>query len=179
MAFELRITDLGRAALADGANRGTNAIRLTKMVIGDGLGPGGAADDGITALRKQRAVAALDGTSTVSGRIAVRGEFNPAEAYGVSEVGLLGQVGQGAEELYAYWTDGGKLLASTAAEVTVTISAEVSLGDPEQRAALTAISVRVTALESRPEGVALWVGTQTEYDAIGLKSSNTLYVITA
>ena len=165
MAFELRITDLGRAALADGANRGTNAIRLTKMVIGDGSGPGGAADDGRTALRNQRGVAALDGTSTVSGRIAVRGVFNPAAAYGVSELGLLGRVGQGAEELYAYWTDGGTLLASTvaatrlviagsldiapaAAEVTVTVSSEVSLGDPTLSATVTAVGARVDAIEA-------------------------------
>ena len=172
MAFELRITDLGRAALADGANRGTNAIRLTKMVIGDGSGPGGVADDGITALRNQRAVAALDGTSMVSGRIAVRGEFNPAAAYGVSELGLLGRVGQGAEELYAYWTDGGTLLASTvadtrlviagsldiapaAAEVTVTVSAEVSLGDPTLTATVTAVGARVDAVEAADFGAQL------------------------
>ena len=164
MPFELRITDAGRAALADGANRGTNAIRLTKMAIGDGSGPGGAADDGRTALRNQRAVAALGGTTMVSGRIAVRGEFNPTEAYGVSELGLLGRVGNGAEELYAYWTDGGELLASTvggtrlviagsldiaaaAAEVTVTIDASISLGDPALSGTVTAVGARVDALE--------------------------------
>ena len=150
MAFELRLTDAGRAALADGTNRGTNAIRLTKMAIGSGSGPGGAADDGRAALRNQRAVVALSGSSMVSGRIAVRGEFNPTDAYGVTELGLLGQVGSGAEELYAYWTDGGERLASTvartrlviagsldiapaAAEVTVTVDASISLGDPAPR----------------------------------------------
>ena len=142
MPFELRITDAGRAALADGANRGTHAIRLTKMALGSGSGPGGAADDSRTALRMARDTVALSGTSTVSGRIAVRGEFNPTEAYDVTEVGILGRVGSGAEELYAYWTDGGTKIAATladtrlviagsldiapaAAEVTVTIGASI------------------------------------------------------
>ena len=165
MPFELRLTDLGRAALADGTNRGTNAVRLTKMAIGDGQGPGGAADDGRAALRNQRAVAALGGTTTVSGRIAVRGEFAPDAAYGVSELGLLGQVGAGAEELYAYWTDDGELLASTvdgtrlviagsldvapaAAEVSVTVDASISLGDPALSATVTALGGRLDTAET-------------------------------
>ena len=165
MAFTLRITDLGRAALADGANRGTNAIRLTKMVIGDGQGPGGEADDGRAALRNQRAAVALVGSTMVSGRIAVRGEFNPAAAYGVTELGLLGRVGAGAEELYAYWTDAGALLASTvdgtrlviagsldiapaAAEVMVTVDATITLGDPALSGAVTALGGRVDTAET-------------------------------
>ena len=175
MPFELRITDAGRAALADGANRGTNKIRLTKMAIGDGSGPGGAADDGRTALRNQRAVVALGGTTMVSGRIAVRGEFNPAAAYGVSELGLLGQVGAGAEELYAYWTDAGELLASTVsgtrlviagsldiapaeAEVAVTVDASISLGDPALSGAVTAVSARVDALAAADTALGTRVG---------------------
>ena len=165
MAFDLRITDAGREALADGTNRGTNAVRLTKMVIGDGQGPGGAADDGRTALRNQRAVVALGGSTMVSGRIAVRGEFNPDAAYGVTELGLLGQVGTDPEILVAYWTDGGERLASTvantrlviagsldiapaAAEVTVNIDASVSLGDPALTASVTALGTRADALEA-------------------------------
>ena len=168
MPFELRITNAGRAALADGNNRGTQAIRLTKVAIGDGQGPGGAADDGRTALRSQRAAVAAGGSSAVAGRIAVRGEFNPAAAYGVTEVGLLGRVGAeetGAEELYAYWTDGGALIASTvsgtrlliaasldiapaAAQVTVAVSAAVSLGDPALSGAVTALGGRVDTAEA-------------------------------
>ncbi len=177
MAFVLRITDAGRAALADGNNRGTNAITLTKMAIGSGQGPGGEADDGRTALRTLKETVALTGSSMVAGRIAVRGEFNPAEAYGVSELGLLGQVGAGAEELYAYWTDGGALLASTvdgtrlviagtldiapaAAEVTVTVDASISLGDPALSATVTAVSGRVDALENADFGVGLMAAMQ-------------------
>lgn len=165
MAFELRITDAGRAALADGTNHGTNAIRLTKMAIGSGQGPGGEADDGRTALRTQKMVVALGGSTMVSGRIAVKGEFQPTEAFDVTELGLLGQVGNGAEELYAYWTDAGDVLASTiagtrlviagsldiqpaAAEVTVTVDASISLGDPALSASITAVGARVDAAET-------------------------------
>ena len=165
MAFELRLTDLGRAALADGSNRGTNAVRLTKMAIGSGQGPGGAADDSRTALRNQRAVVALGGSTMVSGRIAVRGEFQPTAAYGVTELGLLGRVGTDPEILVAYWTDDGERLASTvadtrlviagsidiapaAAEVTVNVDASVSLGDPALSATVTALGGRVDTAEA-------------------------------
>ncbi|MCY4584891.1 MAG: phage tail protein [Bryobacterales bacterium] len=165
MPFELRLTDAGRAALADGTNRGTQAVRLTKMAVGDGSGPGGAADDSRTALRSQRAVVALGGSTMVSGRIAVRGEFNPAAAYGVTELGLLGQVGTDPEFLAAYWTDDGERLASTvantrlviagsldiapaAAEVTVNVDAAVSLGDPALSASVTALGGRVDTAEA-------------------------------
>ena len=184
MAFELRITDAGRAALADGTNRGTNAIRLTKMAIGDGSGPGGAADDGRTALRDQKMVVALGGSTMVSGRIAVKGEFQPTEAWDVTELGLLGRVGNGAEELYAYWTHATDTLASTlagtrlviagsldiqpaAAEVTVNVDASISLGDPALSGSVTALGGRVdtaeddiTALEGRVDTA------ETDIDAL-------------
>lgn len=202
MPFELRLTDLGRAALADGDNRGTQAVRLTKMAIGDGSGMGGSADDDRTALRNQRAVVAVGGSTMVSGRIAVRGEFNPSAAYGVTEMGLLGQVGTDPEFLAAYWTDDGERLASTvadtrlviagsldiapaAAEVSVNVDASVSLGDPALSALVTALGGRmdaaetdIDALEARPQGLLLWSGTQAQYDAIAVKAANTLYVIT-
>ena len=172
MPFELRITDAGRAALADGANRGTNAIRLTKMALGSGQGPGGEADDGRAALRDQKIVVALGGSTMVSGRIAVKGEFEPAEAFDVTELGLLGQVGNGAEELYAYWTHASDVLASTlagtrlviagsldiqpaAAEVTVTVDASISLGDPALSGAVTALGGRVDTIENANYGAGL------------------------
>ena len=177
MAFNLRITDLGRAALADGQNLGTEAIRLTKMVIGSGQGPGGAADDGRAALRNQRNVVALLGTAPVEGRIGVRAEFNPSQTYDVTEAGILGRVGSGAEELYAYWTDGGTVLASTlpntrlviagvleiapaAAQVDVDIDVSVSLGDPGLIATVTAQGGRITNLENLGIGAALLAAMQ-------------------
>ena len=193
MPFELRLTDLGKAALADGTNRGTNAVRLTKMAIGSGQGPGGAADDSRAALRNQRAVVAIGGSTMVSGRIAVRGEFNPAAAYGVTELGLLGRVGRNPEILVAYWTDGGERLASTvadtrlviagsidiapaAAEVTVNVAASVSLGDPALTATVAALGNRVTTLEGRTP-LALWYGTRAQYNSLAAKNNHTLYVI--
>ena len=187
MAFELRLTDLGRAALADGTNRGTNAVRLTKMAIGDGSGTGGAADDGRAALRNQRAVAALGGSTMVAGRIAVRGEFTPGAAYGVTELGLLGQVGTDPEFLAAYWTDDGERLASTvantrlviagsldiapaAAEVDVTVDASVSLGDPALSASVTVLGGRVDTAESDIDALETRMGTAESADtALGTR----------
>ena len=184
MAFELRITDAGRAALADGTNRGTNAIRLTKMAIGSGQGPGGEADDGRTALRTQKMVVALGGTTMVSGRIAVKGEFQPTEAFDVTELGLLGQIGNGAEELYAFWTDASDVLASTiagtrlviagaldiqpaAAEVTVNVDASISLGDPAISASVTALGGRVDTAETDIDAVEGRMTTaETDIDAV-------------
>ena len=95
----------------------------------------------------------------------------------MSELGLLGRVGNEPEELYAYWTGGGELLASTvaatrlviagsldiapaAAEVMVTVDAAVSLGDPALSGAVTAVGARVAALETQDEAL------DTRLDAI-------------
>ena len=165
MPFELRITNAGRAALADGTNRGVSALQLTKLAIGDGSGPGGESDDTRTALRNQRAVVAAGGSTMVEGRIVVRGDFTPDADYGVTEVGLLGRVGTGPEILVAYWSDDGARLASTVrnsllviagslditaseAEVTVTVNPSISLGDPALSAAVTALGGRMDTAES-------------------------------
>lgn len=144
MAFRLRLNTAGKAALANAANRGTNAVRFTKLAIGSGQGPGGADDDGRAALRHQRAAVAVGGTTEVAGQIALLGNFVPAASYDVTEVGLLGQVGSGAETLLAYWSNAGQVLAravsgtrlaiagaltvaAAAADVTVTVDAKVTL----------------------------------------------------
>ena len=68
----------------------------------------------------------------------------PAASYDVTEVGLLGRVGSGAETLLAYWSNAGQVLAraisgtrlaiagaltvaAAAADVTVTVDAKVTL----------------------------------------------------
>ena len=40
MAFTLRLTTAGKRKLADSANAGTRALKLTRLAIGDGTGPG-------------------------------------------------------------------------------------------------------------------------------------------
>ena len=99
----LRLTDAGRAAAADAANRALANVQLRAIAIGDGTGPGGAADDARVALRSERARSALTGSSAVAGRVVVRGEFTPAAAYAVTEAGIIARVGdRGAEFLFAY-----------------------------------------------------------------------------
>ena len=145
MAFDLRLTTAGRTALADGANVGANAVRLTHVAIGDGSGPGGADDDGLSALRSERDRVAAAGSAPVERRIAFRGDFMPAAAYDVTEVGVFGNAPGEASALLAYWSDGGAVIGSAvagtklvvaavlefvaaAAEVAVTLNPTISLG---------------------------------------------------
>ena len=171
MAFKFRLTNKGRAAMTDEANSGTNAIQFTKLALGDMYGVGGAGNDGRTALRNQKDSESLTGTAEIDGRIGVRADFDPDEAYAVTEVGLYGKIGDdGTEELYAYWTDNGAKLATTvadstlivvavleiqsaAADVTVTVDASVSLGDPEIAADLVALTARVATAESEIDAI--------------------------
>ena len=145
MAFDLRLTTAGRTALADGANVGASAVRLTHVAIGDGSGPGGADDDDLAALRSERGRVAAEGSAPVERRIAFRGDFMPAAAYDVTEVGVFGSAPGGATALLAYWSDGGTVIGSAVAgtelvvaavlefvaaatEVAVTLSPAISLG---------------------------------------------------
>ena len=134
MAFILRLTDAGRAAIADGANTGTRAVTFTKMALGAGQGPGGAADDARTALRDSRNSVALSGSTTVAGRIALRADFTPTETYDVTEAGLMGRIGaDGTEELYAYWSSNGEVLARalTGAKLIVAGSLDITASNAE------------------------------------------------
>ena len=147
MSFNLRLTEAGRGALADGRHRATTAVQFTEMHIGKGLGPGGADDDARTALRDPTETAALGGSTRVAGRIALRADFTPTSDFAVTEVGLVGRVGDGAKFLAAYWatpsTDGaiagaveGTRLAivaaleivASAAELTITVNDAIALG---------------------------------------------------
>ena len=151
--MNLRWTDAGRAALADAANVGTAALRLTHFAIGDGQGPGGAADDSRAALRSERHRAAVAGTPATAGRIAFRADFMPDASYGITEAGVFGVAGDpaGPLTLYLYWSDGGTeagraadgvTLATAsviefqaaAADVAVTVSPAIEFGDPPDEA---------------------------------------------
>lgn len=127
--FQLRLTTAGRAALADGANIGINAVRYTKVAIGSGSGPGGEADDGRAALRNERDSAPVMGSTEVAGQVAVCGFVMATAAYQVREVGLFGRVGDsGAEALHAYWTDPSDIFAAAAEGSQVIVAGSLAIG---------------------------------------------------
>ena len=174
MAFDLRLTTAGRAALADGANVGANAVRITHVAIGDGSGPGGSDDDALAALRSERAREAAVGSAPVERRIAFRADFMPAAAYDVAEVGVFGNVPGQPAKLLAYWSDGGTAIGRTAdgttfviaanlefvaaaADVNITVSPNISLGG----SALPATDARRGVVELATSDEAK-TGTDTE-----------------
>ena len=169
-----RLTDAARDAIMDGDNRGTAAVQLTQMAIGSGMGPGGAADDARTALRNEVARTAVGGTTQVAHRIAVEAAFTPDAAVDVTEVGVFARVGAGgAEFLFAYWTDGGRVasraggsgdrivlagvfdLQNSSADVNVTLQPRLTITPP---AALPPGTVLSTAAAAAPDGYLLCNG---------------------
>ena len=143
--------------MTDGSNRAMQAVQLRKMAIGDGTGPGGEADDSRTALRSQKMSVALVGTTMASGRLAVRATFEPPEAFSVTEAGIIARVGDaGSEFLFAYYAvasgvdavaavvNGTPLIlagvldvSNAAADINVTVSADITFGGPGTLVALT------------------------------------------
>ena len=121
----IRLTDAGRAAIMDGANRSMNAIQLRSLQIGDGTGPGGMDDDALTALRSLKQTVDLVGTTLQAGRLAVRGEFVPTEVFSVTEAGIVARIGAAGQEfLFAYWAvpQASDAVANTAVGVTLIIA---------------------------------------------------------
>ncbi len=111
-----RITAAGRAALLDGANRGTRQVVFTQLAAGSGSAAAGAANDGLTALRTPVDTAPLSGSTQVEGRLALQATLTASKAYQITEAGLMARIGDdGAEFLAAYWTDGGRAIAAAAA----------------------------------------------------------------
>ena len=94
--MELRITAGGRAALADPANVGINAVRVTKVLVGSGQGPGGVDDDARTALRNQRDSAVAGGSTAVPARVVVRGDVAATAAYSITESASRRRSGSGS-----------------------------------------------------------------------------------
>ena len=143
----LRLTDAGRTAVADGANRAVRNIQIRALVIGDGIGPGGADDDGRTALRSQVDRAVVSGTTAVEGRLAVRADFAPTTGYSVTEVGIIARIGDGGSEfLLAYWAtpNAGMALAVAAPKVTMVIVAVVDVLHEAGSAARVPVTVDET-----------------------------------
>ena len=141
----LRITTAGAAALADDDNVvGVNGpVTFTAIELGDGQGPGGAADDGRAALRSRRERLPVTGrASSASGTVAVQVTANAALAYDVTECGVMAQVGTGQEFLAAYWSDAGEVWFSRVANDPHLIGVLLRVGAPAADLAVT-ISPRV------------------------------------
>ena len=147
----LRLTDAGRTAVADGANRAVRNIQIRALVIGDGIGPGGADDDGRTALRSQVDRAVVSGTTAVEGRLAVRADFAPTTGYSVTEVGIIARIGDGGGDfLLAYWAtpNAGMALGTTAPGVALVVAGVI---DVRNAAAEIAVTVAATvSIAARP-----------------------------
>lgn len=163
MTTNLSITAAGRAALADQANTGVAAARLTHIALGDGRRGAGEDDDARVALRGERLRAAAAGRASAGGRVAVALDVAaPGATFSCTEIGLIARVGA-ADVLLAYWAAGAgddpafavasatRLVvgvsldvAQSAAEVAVTIDASVVFG---------ANSQTVDALENRVQAV--------------------------
>ena len=128
MPIEMRWTTAGRAALADGVNRGTRAVQVRTIQIGTGRGPGGSADDGRVALRAHQATAPATGTTQTAGRLALQAVYAPTSSYSVSEVGVFGGIGDsGPDILLAYWTDSSEILARADAGATLALGVVVDV----------------------------------------------------
>ena len=52
--MNFHLTDAGRAAITNAANRRTNQVVFTRMVVGDGLAQSGVDDSGRVALGNER-----------------------------------------------------------------------------------------------------------------------------
>ena len=136
--FELRLTTAGRAAIADGANRGINKISFTKFSIGSGFGPSGAANDARAALRNERHSAAVTGTTAVAGEIALFSEIATDAAYDVREIGLWGRQGAaGAETLYAFWTDPAEKFAAAVDGSKIIVGGGIRINPDDAELAVT------------------------------------------
>lgn len=124
--MNLILTDGGRNAIANGANRGTNRVNVTDMAIGDARAEVNADDTGRTALRNERLRVAAGGTTSVDDRFAATGTFSAAgQAWDVTEVGLFAQIGgSGAKFLLGYFNVGPS--ADAVARVTRNTSLELA-----------------------------------------------------
>jgi len=128
MPTNLRLTTAGVAAVLDGDNTGTAAVKITKLALGAGSGMGGADDDGLTALRDQRDIVAVAGSAEANGQLAFRAEITSAGAYAATEMGLFARIGAGGMEfLFAYWTDGGTVFINKPADLRTIVAVTLSL----------------------------------------------------
>ncbi|MYC24420.1 MAG: hypothetical protein F4X56_00710, partial [Gammaproteobacteria bacterium] len=159
MTAAMVLTAAGRAAVADAANVGLNAIQFRQLGIGSGLKPNGADDAAIAALRNSRDVADVAGDASIPGHVAFRADFDPSAAYSVTEAGLFARIGDAGQQfLFAYWAAeavadavaaalqdtalvvaGIVAIQSSEADITVTPSLTVEVGGETPDDATTAV----------------------------------------
>ena len=127
MATNLRLTNVGVAAILKPANVGTQAVRITRLALGAGSGPGGAGNDARTTLRDQRDIENVVGSPAVAGKIAVLAEYTTATAYPVTELGLFAQIDANPAFLLAYWTDDGTPFINKVSDLRTLVAATLSV----------------------------------------------------
>ena len=142
--MNFHLTDAGRAAITDAANRRTNQVVFTRMVVGDGLAQSGVDDSGRGALRNERQRQGLTAVTGGVARIGVRASFTGMMGdmvWNATEVGLIARVGAGPEFLAAYGAveAGADAYAVVAPGVAAVIAATVDVV-----ASAAAVAVAVT-----------------------------------
>lgn len=101
----LRLTDAGRALLADGMTRSIRGVTFTHIALGSGRRttsgtPEG--DDSRTALRNERDRLVPIGETAIAGRINLCAERMGGTGYSLTEIGLYGRTGADPVVLVAY-----------------------------------------------------------------------------
>ena len=149
MTATLKLTTLGEAAIADGANVGLAALGFTKLALGSGTAAGD--QSGRQRLITQRDIVSVTGSAATPSRVAIRGDFDPTVSYAVTEVGLFATAGDpaGPEFLCAYWVApnaagavaaashnaplvvaGVVEITNSAADLTITPALNIAIGVP-------------------------------------------------
>ena len=127
-----RLTDAGRAAIADSANARTNQVVLTHMALGDGMAQPGIDDSGRAALRNERVRDVLVAVAGGAARLGVRASFTGSmgdPAWNATEVGVIARVGADPAFLAAYGAAaaGEDPFAVVAPGVAATVAATVDI----------------------------------------------------
>ena len=130
--MNLQLTSAARLAIAPGGAE-TRAVRLTRIAIGAGRGPGGAADADRVALRNPRdAGAVVAGDASGIARLTGSATIAPTGAYSVGEVGVFGRTvasdgALGDEILLAFWTHPSEVLAAAVVGAAIVIAVVVDV----------------------------------------------------
>lgn len=157
--MDLRLTDAGRAAIADASN----LVTFTKMALGDGHAVPGVDDSARTTLRNERAREAAGGAQAAP-QIALRASFRGvagAAVWEAREVGLIARVGAGQEFLAAYGAEGpaDDAIAAVAPGMATVVVLAIEVLDAPAQLAFAAAPIAIqgvssfAALTDTPQGL--------------------------